>query len=533
MILDFLKTRFIVLAKNRYIQHIGIALIIFAWFAALAFFRPLAVPDEGRYIGIAWEMLRSGDYLIPTLNGGPYFHKPPLFYWLTAASLSLFGQNEWAARMVPILGAWLGVFSFYLFMRCWGQARSIFWVLLILCVHPLYYIAAQYANMDMLIAGCITATILLLSHTVLLIENQLPYRYSLACAYVMAGFGFLAKGLIGLVLPAMVIALLLLILRRLNVLFRLIWLPGILLFFCISLPWLIAMQRIFPNFFDYFFVTQHVSRFAKIGFNNELPFWFYIAVLLLSNLFWLPWIWSFFRTKKQNLLTEQAKLCSETVIRLLMIVWIVVIVLFFSIPSSKLLGYILPAVPPFAFLIGVGFSCVPYKSKGSRLFWWGAIFIVMLINISVLFAARLYWPDSTKNLAKFFTKETDQNEPIFMLNHYFFDFPFYAKLTKPVFVVNDWDSAEMKMQTDGQDRELMDTAIFDQKQASNTLIQTKEWASILCQNKKSWVIGRKKKEQYYPFLRFAQPIASEGDIVLWKIDVSHKEMADALHCKEK
>ncbi len=54
--------------------------------------RPLALPDEGRYVGVAWEMVRSGHWLVPTLDGLPYFHKPPLFYWITATSLSWFGN---------------------------------------------------------------------------------------------------------------------------------------------------------------------------------------------------------------------------------------------------------------------------------------------------------------------------------------------------------------------------------------------------------------------------------------------------------
>ncbi|GAO22089.1 glycosyl transferase family 39 [Alicycliphilus sp. B1] len=72
---------------------------IFAWLAAMAWFRPLAAPDEGRYVGVAWEMLRSGDWLVPRLNGLPFFHKPPLFYWISATAMSVFGVSEWPARL--------------------------------------------------------------------------------------------------------------------------------------------------------------------------------------------------------------------------------------------------------------------------------------------------------------------------------------------------------------------------------------------------------------------------------------------------
>lgn len=78
---------------------------IFAWLAAMAWFRPLAAPDEGRYAGVAWEMLRSGDWLVPRLNGLPFFHKPPLFYWISAAAMSVFGVSEWPARLPSLIGA--------------------------------------------------------------------------------------------------------------------------------------------------------------------------------------------------------------------------------------------------------------------------------------------------------------------------------------------------------------------------------------------------------------------------------------------
>jgi 4-amino-4-deoxy-L-arabinose transferase-like glycosyltransferase len=63
------------------------------------------LPDEGRYVGVAWQMLNSGNWLLPTLDGLPFFHKPPLFYWLTGLALQMFGANDRAARVASILAA--------------------------------------------------------------------------------------------------------------------------------------------------------------------------------------------------------------------------------------------------------------------------------------------------------------------------------------------------------------------------------------------------------------------------------------------
>ena len=132
-------------------------LALFAGLAATAWVRPLALPDEGRYVGVALEMLWSGDWLVPTLDTLPYFHKPPLFYWLTAASLATFGVNEWAARLPSLLAATGTAFAVYLFVRRWigeSQARL---ALLVLATTPFFFGGAQFANLDMLVTVCITA----------------------------------------------------------------------------------------------------------------------------------------------------------------------------------------------------------------------------------------------------------------------------------------------------------------------------------------------------------------------------------------
>ena len=258
-----------------------LAILVFAWLAATAWARPLMLPDEGRYVGVAWEMMRSGDWITPTLNGLPYFHKPPLFYWITAGSMSVFGTNEWAARAAPLLGAWVAAMALYLFVRAGRDRRSANMTLLVLLAQPLFFGAAQFANLDMLVTGCITASIVLAAHAALCSERGLPYRSALAAAYAAAALGVLAKGLIGIVIPALIISAWLLARRRWRVLFALLWWPGIALFLLLTAPWFIAMQLKFSDFSYYFFVVQHFKRFAAGGFNNVQPFWFYPALLIL------------------------------------------------------------------------------------------------------------------------------------------------------------------------------------------------------------------------------------------------------------
>jgi 4-amino-4-deoxy-L-arabinose transferase-like glycosyltransferase len=76
-------------------RHVPLIVFLAAlvWLGGLAWMRPLALPDEGRYVEVAWEMFRSGDRITPTLDGLPFPHKPPLFYWITAAAMHLLGAG--------------------------------------------------------------------------------------------------------------------------------------------------------------------------------------------------------------------------------------------------------------------------------------------------------------------------------------------------------------------------------------------------------------------------------------------------------
>src|SRR4051812_25795719 len=152
------------------------------WLVATAWARPLMLPDEGRYVGVAWEMLRSGDWLTPSLDGLPYFHKPPLFYWLTAGALRLFGLHDGVARVAPLFGAWLGALALWLFSRRWGGVRSARWVLVALLVQPMFFLGGQFANLDMLVAGCIPATTVMVADALLCAERGRPFRRTLAAA---------------------------------------------------------------------------------------------------------------------------------------------------------------------------------------------------------------------------------------------------------------------------------------------------------------------------------------------------------------
>ncbi|MDE1929609.1 MAG: glycosyltransferase family 39 protein, partial [Burkholderiales bacterium] len=334
------------------------ALMLALWLLFSIGARPLLLPDEGRYAGVALEMLR-GDALQPTLDGLPFFHKPPLLYWLDLLPLRLLGTNEFAARCAPALFGWLLGMALFLHLRRRHGEAVARTGLLVLATSPLFFLGAQYVNHDIGVAACITAALLA---TLRAVED--PRRVALrwlVLGWMFCGLGVLAKGLIGIVLPAAVIGPWLLAQGRWRQVLALLHPAALLVFGAVALPWMVAMQLRHPAFYDYFIVEQHFRRFTGTDFNNRMPFWFFVVVLPLLMLPWTLWLVPALRRLRpvDPLLAFYAW-------------WIVVIVGFFSLPESKLVGYVMPALAPMAALLALVLVERPRATR--RAGWIGAAF---------------------------------------------------------------------------------------------------------------------------------------------------------------
>jgi len=501
----------------------GLVLLALAWLTLTLGVRPLALPDEGRYVGVAWEMLTSGNWLYPTLDGLPFFHKPPLFYWITAGSLGVFGTHEWAGRLASLLGAGLAAFSLYGFaLRQHGKAVAR-WALLILVTQPFFFVGAQFANLDMLVAGLISATVLLAAEAALNADKQQPYRGLLAGAYVSAALGILAKGLIGIVLPGMIVVIWLAWSRRFNLLRHLIWLPGLVLFALIAVPWFAAMQAHFPDFLNYFFVYNHFQRFTESGFNNPMPFWFYLPVILALTLpwsWWLPAAW-----QRRELACRDMQRCEQPAIASLMWIWLAVIVGFFSIPSSKLVGYVLPALPPLAYLIAAGLrrkweseETLPRPMK-----WFAATAALVCLSLVCLPAIQANNPLDTKSgkkMAGLIAAQRQAGEPVIFLENQFFDLPFYLGLREPVKIFSDWKPTPHP-QSDNWHKALQDAGKFDPVRARMLLLDHTQVVQELCAHPVTWLIAvAKATAQDAPYLQPASLVAQNGYATVWKVSQS-------------
>jgi len=491
-----------------------VTILAFFWFAASTWSWPLLLPDEGRYVGVAWNMLSQEEWGVPLLNGLPFFHKPPLFYWLTASSLWAFGPNEWAARLASVLGATVMVAAVFWFLKAHASRLHAVIAALILAVQPFVFGASHYANLDMLVAGIITATIVLAASAALRRESAQAYKGVLAMAYVALALGFLAKGLIGIVLPAGVIGVWLLARGRMRSLVSLLWLPGFALLFVVALPWMVAMQVRYEGFFDYYILYQHFHRYIEGGFNNARPFWFYLPVLLVLTLPWSLQLWRLFQ--RQYWAGEK-----DLALRSLMAVWFVLILVFFSIPNSKLAGYVLPCVPPLAYFIADIFARrldgegIQRASRALSI----CTMVSAAICLGAVVALTLANRPSSKDLALQLNSLIQEGDQVVMLNRIHYDLNFYLRTSHPAWVVADWNAADIA-KTDNWRKELYDAAPFEPSLAGRLLVVHDALLGRLCMTSGGsyWLIGDGSALDGHPELRSVEPLVSGGGLHAWRVD---------------
>ncbi|MEJ6023286.1 glycosyltransferase family 39 protein [Ramlibacter sp. PS4R-6] len=478
----------------------------FFWLAATAWLRPLALPDEGRYIGVAWGMLHSGDWLVPMLDGLPYFHKPPLFYWITATALAL-SDTTVAARAAPWLGACLGTASLFLFAGRWAGRDTALAGLFALVTAPLFFFGAQYANLDMLVAGCIAATILAFTHAVLLGREDAAWKRTVLLAYVLCALGVLAKGLIGIVLPGMVLVLWLLVERRWQAMFQLLWWPGILCFLIVAAPWFVLMQQRFESFTHYFFVVQHFQRFSEGGFNNPRGPWFYPVVLAAATLPWSLW-WAGARQREWRERSEPAAA------RRLMLLWAVAITLFFSLPRSKLAGYILPVVPPLIYLAADAATALRARAPRWQSAWRIAAAVAVAACLAGTALLARHADGSQGELARLLRERAAPADEVFALDEYRYGLLFEARLRKPVVVAADW-SPKAVASRDNWRRELADAAAFAEHR--EWLVEHDAVLPRACAAAGvAWFVGNTNIIEEFPWLKHAEKVATRGELSLWR-----------------
>lgn len=331
------------------------------WFALLGY-RDLLQPDEGRYAEIPREMVATGDWLTPRLNGFKYFEKPAAQYWLTAVGYTLFGESNTTARLWPALLGFLTLpWVMWLGTRLFNRATGLY-AGLILTSTFLWVALGHTLTLDMGVSAFMSFGI----GALLIAQSRREHDPDAVRNWMLFGWSMLAvatlwKGLMGIVLPGAVVFLYSVWMRDFRWWRHLHLGKGLALFLLITAPWFIAVSLANPSFAKFFFLHEHLERFAEKTYHYGEPWWYFIPLLFVAG---LPWVANIFMALLRPGFRSQygqgprwwvahdaAHAPAFDPVRFLW-VYVVFIVAFFSLSHSKLLTYLLPVYPALALLAG-------------------------------------------------------------------------------------------------------------------------------------------------------------------------------------
>src|SRR6266481_10044235 len=266
-------------------------LLLLAAFCGFLFFYGLGAfgllgADEPRYAQVAREMLDRSDWVTPTLQGKPWLEKPVLYYWQAMLSFRAFGVTDRAARVPAAFDAAVLVAAIYFFLGRFRPRSELDGALITAsCAAVVGF--ARAAATDMPLAA--TFAIALLGWYA---WYESRTRIYLAAFYIFLALGTLAKGPVAPALAAVIIFLFVAVMRDWRVIPGALWIPGVVLYLAVTLPWYIAVQVRNPEFLRVFILEHNLARFSQDLYHHRQPFWFYLPVVALALLPWIVFIFA-------------------------------------------------------------------------------------------------------------------------------------------------------------------------------------------------------------------------------------------------
>ena len=370
-------------------------------------------PHEGHFAGVGREMVTTGDWIVPHLNGAQYLNKPPLFYWLIALSYTIFGvQNEFAARLPLALIGWGGV------VLVWHWARQLFGIragrtaAVMLLVAWGWYLFCHQLIIDALLSVLNLAALYMLWKAI----QDRQRRSGWVIFYVIVGLAVLAKGLIGLAFPATALWAYIIWRRDWRLIRDCHPLTGTGIIAAVLAPWVILLEHRIPGTVKYLLYSEHYQRVVGQRWPPDytivnVNWWQYLGVTMIWLMPWgllLPQVIAFCRRGNTGLRARTASTGSNgesmepsayaDALLLLASAALLPIVVFLPIPS-RLIYYSLPCVLPFTILAAGWWA----NAAGAEYARWrtaaGALFVIAGLGLAVGSAFLPEWLERAPDIA--------------------------------------------------------------------------------------------------------------------------------------
>jgi len=374
--------------------------------------------DEPRYAQVAREMLQAhsaachevnakivpkslrladlkasyhclmGGTVTPILYGQPWLEKPALYYWRAMGFFKEFGVSDWSARLPSSSGAFALIVLIFLHMRRFRPGGHLDAALITMSSVAIFSFS-RGASTDMQLAAPFCIGML-----GWYAWYETGKKFWLFDLYFFGAAATLAKGPVAPFLALAIILLFAGLRREWSLLRRTIWIPGLILYFAMVLPWYLAVQFNNPSFFRVFFKEHNLERFATNRYQHHQPVWYYVAVLIIGL---MPWTviavralidsievsiaeWKVRHNPKRYLGHTRAGDAFPE----FLVLWALFPIVFFSFSGSKLPGYILPSIPPLTILTGDYLNRLRHRGLPTWLQWGHAATTAVLVFVLTL-----------------------------------------------------------------------------------------------------------------------------------------------------
>lgn len=357
------------------------------------FVLPFTDTTEARYAEIARKMVETGNWLTPQFDYGvPFWGKPPLHTWLSAAGMQVFGVNELAARLPIGLSALAVLFLVWLWVRDILGRDSALVAVVVLATMAMFFGASAFVMTDMPVV--LGATLVMVGFWNALGREDGGSRWGYA-VFLGLAVGMLAKGPVAVVLCAIPLVAWLALTWNWHLLRRLPWIRGTALLLALVVPWYVVAEIATPGFLRYFLIGEHIQRFLTPGWQGDL---YGSAHLEARGMIWLFWLMAALPWSLAPLVLLSRPRASLGAFRrdgsgwlAYLLLWALSPLLLFTPASNILAAYVLPGLPAAAILLVALFATAfgPQPGRPARLGFATALLAVFALFLALVLAVAI------------------------------------------------------------------------------------------------------------------------------------------------